>query len=64
MELFERAIKKDVAILPGLPFYTDGGGFDTVRLNFSNSTPERIEEGISRRITSYNVCYTKLLRMF
>nr|WP_319540767.1 PLP-dependent aminotransferase family protein [uncultured Methanospirillum sp.] len=48
MELFDRAIKKDVAILPGLPFYTDGGGFDTVRLNFSNSTPERIEEGISR----------------
>lgn len=48
MELFERAIKRDVAILPGIPFYTDGGGLDTVRLNFSNSTPERIEEGIYR----------------
>ncbi|MDD1729974.1 MAG: PLP-dependent aminotransferase family protein, partial [Methanospirillum sp.] len=48
MELFERAIQKDVAILPGLPFYTDGGGADTVRLNFSNSTPERIDDGIAR----------------
>jgi 2-aminoadipate transaminase len=48
MELFERALKEDVAILPGIPFYTDGGGAQTMRLNFSNSTPERIEEGISR----------------
>jgi 2-aminoadipate transaminase len=47
-ELFERALKEDVAILPGTPFYTDGGGATTMRLNFSNSTPERIEEGISR----------------
>ena len=46
-ELFERAIKKNIAILPGTPFYTDGGGETTMRLNFSNSTPERIEEGIS-----------------
>ena len=47
-ELFERAIKEDVAILPGTPFYTDGGGASTMRLNFSNSTPERIDEGITR----------------
>lgn len=47
-ELFERALKENVAILPGVPFYTDGGGESTMRLNFSNSTPERIEEGISR----------------
>ena len=47
-ELFERAIKEDVAILPGTPFYTDGGGATTMRLNYTNSTPERIEEGISR----------------
>lgn len=47
-ELFERAIREDVAILPGTPFYTDGGGSSTMRLNFSNSSPERIEEGISR----------------
>lgn len=47
-ELFERALKEDVAILPGTPFYTDGGGDSTMRLNFSNSTRERIEDGISR----------------
>lgn len=47
-KLFEMALAEDVAILPGIPFYTDGGGEDTMRLNFSNATPERIEEGISR----------------
>lgn len=47
-KLFEMALAEDVAILPGIPFYTDGGGEDTMRLNFSNATPERIEEGIKR----------------
>jgi Transcriptional regulators containing a DNA-binding HTH domain and an aminotransferase domain (MocR family) and their eukaryotic orthologs len=46
MELFERALAKNVAILPGLPFYTDGGGYNTVRLNFSNSSCDRIQTGI------------------
>lgn len=47
-ELFERALKKEVAILPGTPFYTDGGGASAMRLNFSNSSLERIAEGMSR----------------
>ncbi len=38
--------RQNVAILPGLPFYTDGGGDITVRLNFSNSSCDRIREGI------------------
>lgn len=48
MDLFERSLKENVAVLPGIPFYTDGGGTDTLRLNFSNATEERIEEGIRR----------------
>jgi 2-aminoadipate transaminase len=48
MEVFEHALKKDVAILPGTPFYTDGGGNNTLRLNFSNSTPEKIRTGLER----------------
>lgn len=48
MEVFERALKEDVAVLPGTPFYTDGGGKNTLRINFSNSTPEKIRTGIER----------------
>ncbi|PKG33885.1 PLP-dependent aminotransferase family protein, partial [Methanoregula sp.] len=48
MEVFERALKEDVAVLPGTPFYTDGGGKNTLRINFSNSTPEKIRVGIER----------------
>jgi len=46
MQVFEETLKRQVAVLPGIPFYVDGGGTDTLRLNFSNSSPERIAEGI------------------
>lgn len=48
MELFNRAIKENVAFVPGSPFYVGGGGENTLRLNFSNSDEEKIEEGIKR----------------
>ena len=48
MEVFEQALKENVAVLPGMPFYVDGGGTDTMRLNFSNSTPENIVTGMGR----------------
>lgn len=48
MAVFEAALKRNVAVLPGIPFYVDGGGSDTLRLNFSNSTPKDIREGMSR----------------
>ncbi len=34
--------------MPGHAFYPDGTGKNTMRLNFSNATPEMIEEGIRR----------------
>jgi 2-aminoadipate transaminase len=37
-----------VAVLPGMPFYTDGGGKDTIRLNFSNPDDEMIKVGMVR----------------
>ena len=48
MEVFDAAIKEQVAVLPGTPFYIDGGGNNTLRLNFSNATDEKIREGIGR----------------
>ncbi|WP_147821142.1 PLP-dependent aminotransferase family protein [Salidesulfovibrio onnuriiensis] len=48
MDLFDKAIAKKVAFVPGKPFYADGSGENTLRLNFSNADPDRIEEGIKR----------------
>jgi len=48
MDVFEQALKENVAVLPGMPFYVDGGGSDTMRLNFSNSTDENIITGMGR----------------
>ncbi len=48
MDLFDLAIKENVAFVPGQAFYTDGSGENTLRLNFSNSDSEKIEEGIKR----------------
>lgn len=47
-EVLEKAIERKVAFVPGEPFFTDGRGRNTMRLNFSNATPEGIEEGIKR----------------
>jgi 2-aminoadipate transaminase len=48
MDVFENALKENVAVLPGSPFYVDRGGMNTMRLNFSNSTDEKIITGIER----------------
>ena len=46
MKIFEKASEKNVAILPGTPFYVDGKGDKTARLNFTNSDEEEIKYGI------------------
>lgn len=46
--LFDKAIKKNVAFVPGNPFYTDGRDANTMRLNYTNASSEMIEEGIKR----------------
>lgn len=44
--LLARAIEKKVAFVPGGAFYPNGGHENTMRLNFSNMSPEKIREGI------------------
>ncbi|MDH7507055.1 MAG: PLP-dependent aminotransferase family protein [Candidatus Thermoplasmatota archaeon] len=46
--LFLDAIKQKVAYVHGKAFHVDGGGARSMRLNFSYSTDEQIEEGIKR----------------
>lgn len=48
MDLFRQGVNAKVAVMPGAPFYTDGGGRRIFRLNFSNTDPERIKEGMGR----------------
>jgi 2-aminoadipate transaminase len=47
-EMFPAAIKNKVAYVPGESFFPNGGGQNTMRLNFSYSSPEKINEGIAR----------------
>jgi 2-aminoadipate transaminase len=47
-EMFQDAIKEKVAYVHGPAFYVDGGGGNTMRLNFSNPSDEDITEGIRR----------------
>ncbi len=48
MDLFDRAIKDNVAFVPGQAFFVDGSGQNTLRLNYSSSDEAQIEEGIRR----------------
>lgn len=44
--LLERALRRGVVFVPGASFHPDGGGRNTLRLNFVSATEERIREGI------------------
>jgi 2-aminoadipate transaminase len=48
MSLFEAAKAQNVVFVPGHPFYVDGGGQNTLRLNFSNTDEAKIEAGMKR----------------
>lgn len=47
-EILKMAIKKKVAFVPGGSFHPDGGKNNTMRINFSYSSPDVIREGITR----------------
>jgi 2-aminoadipate transaminase len=48
VELLDKAVKEKVAFVPGSAFYPYSGGNNTMRINFSFSNTDEIEEGISR----------------
>lgn len=47
-DILLKCLERKVAFVPGQEFYSDGSGGNTIRLNFSNTSPENIEEGIKR----------------
>jgi 2-aminoadipate transaminase len=47
-DVLKAAIEQKVAFVPGAPFFPAGGGHNTMRINFSNATPDKIREGIAR----------------
>jgi 2-aminoadipate transaminase len=46
--LLRSALEHHVAFVPGTAFFANGGGANTMRLNFSNAAPHRIGEGVQR----------------
>ncbi len=47
LKLFDRAVKQNVAFVPGDAFYVDKTDMNTFRLNYSNVDGETIEKGIA-----------------
>jgi 2-aminoadipate transaminase len=47
-KIFRKAIEKNVAFVSGSSFFCNDAGHNTMRINFSYSKPEIIEEGIKR----------------
>ncbi len=45
-ELLSECLQHNVAFVPGDSFFPNGGGRNTMRLNYSNMTEEKITEGI------------------
>jgi 2-aminoadipate transaminase len=49
LALLPHALENKVAYVPGINFYPhEDGGYNAMRLNFSNAQPELIVEGIHR----------------
>lgn len=47
-EMFPRAVEREVAYVVGQAFFVDGSGQNTMRLSFSEPSPELIREGVKR----------------
>jgi 2-aminoadipate transaminase len=64
MDLFDIAIKKNVAFVPGNPFYTSSPKIvNTLRLNFSCVDVDAIEEGIKRLGEAIKEMITKKIEL-
>ena len=58
-ELFDLAIKENVAFVIGEAFHSDGSGKNTMRLNFSYASDDKIHEGVKRLASAIRQLYAK-----
>lgn len=54
LKLFDIAISKKVAFVPGHPFYVNPLTVNTLRLNYTNADSETIKTGIKRLADALN----------
>lgn len=47
LEVFKKAVEKNVAFVPGTHFFAEGGHENTLRLNFSMVSEEKIRQGMA-----------------
>lgn len=47
-ELIKHAAERKVAFIPGVPFFFDDSGKNTMRINFSNASLDMLDEGLNR----------------
>lgn len=47
LKILPKVVEKGVAYVPGTHFYTEGGHENTLRLNFSNASPDAIRRGMA-----------------
>jgi len=59
MKLFESAVSQKIVYVPGDPFYTVGEDLNTLRMNYTNSTSEEIDEGVQRLAKVFNEAIKK-----
>lgn len=53
-QLLSTAVENNVAYVPGTHFYPEGGHHNTLRLNFSNSPVDKINEGMEKLAKIFN----------
>jgi 2-aminoadipate transaminase len=54
LAFFEKSLAEKVTFVPGEAFYADGGGQNTLRLNFSNTDEADIERGMATLAQVYS----------
>ncbi len=59
LDLFEIASKKNVAFVPGDPFYVNATGTNSLRFNYTNADEKMIKEGIRRVAEAINELMSK-----
>jgi 2-aminoadipate transaminase len=59
MSLFQEAVNEKIVYVPGDPFYVNGEGINTLRLNYTNSTSDEIDLGIQRLAKVFNEAIKK-----